>query len=47
MTADTAWRLGRHLRTTPKFWMTLQVAHAMAKAAAETDCTTLAEADHS
>ena len=32
ITADTAHRLGRHFRTTPEFWMTLQVAHDLSKA---------------
>ncbi|HUJ38895.1 MAG TPA: HigA family addiction module antitoxin [Hyphomicrobium sp.] len=37
MTADTALRLSRYFRTTPDFWMNLQAAHDLSKAAAEHD----------
>lgn len=37
MTADTALRLSRYFRTTPEFWMNLQAAHDLSKAAAEHD----------
>jgi antitoxin HigA-1 len=37
MTADTALRLSRYFRTTPDFWMNLQAAHDLSKAAAEND----------
>src|SRR4051794_27775991 len=37
MTADTAERLGRYFRTTPEFWMNLQVAHDLSKARVEHD----------
>jgi antitoxin HigA-1 len=35
VTADTALRLAKHFDTTPEFWMNLQVAHDLSKAAAE------------
>jgi antitoxin HigA-1 len=37
MTADTALRLSRYFRTTPDFWMNLQAAYDLSKAAAEND----------
>jgi antitoxin HigA-1 len=37
MTADTALRLGRYFKTTPEFWMNMQAAHDLSKAAAEHD----------
>jgi antitoxin HigA-1 len=37
MTADTAHRLARYFGTTPEFWMNLQTAHDLSKAAAEAD----------
>jgi addiction module HigA family antidote len=37
MTADTAHRLSRYFGTTPEFWMNLQTAHDLSKAAAEAD----------
>ena len=37
MTADTAIRLGRYFRTSPDFWMNLQSAHDLSKAAIEHD----------
>jgi addiction module HigA family antidote len=37
MTADTALRLSRYFRTTPDFWMKLQAAYDLSKAAAEHD----------
>jgi addiction module HigA family antidote len=35
VTPDTALRLGRYFRTTPEFWLTLQTAHDLSKARAE------------
>jgi addiction module HigA family antidote len=32
LTADTALRLGRYFKTTPQFWMNLQVAHDLSLA---------------
>ncbi len=32
VTADTAIRLGRYLRTDPRFWLNLQAAHDLSKA---------------
>jgi addiction module HigA family antidote len=43
MTADTALRLGRYFRTTPDFWMNLQSAHDLSKAAAEHDYSRIPE----
>jgi antitoxin HigA-1 len=37
ITADTAIRLGRYFKTTPTFWLNLQTAHDLSKAAAEND----------
>ena len=37
VTADTAIRLGRYFDTDPRFWLNLQLAHDLSKAAAETD----------
>ncbi len=37
VTADTAIRLGRYFKTTPAFWLNLQTAHDLSKAAAEND----------
>ncbi len=37
VTADTAIRLARYFETDPRFWMNLQTAHELSKAAAETD----------
>jgi antitoxin HigA-1 len=37
ITADTAIRLGRYFKTTPAFWLNLQTAHDLSKAAAEND----------
>ena len=35
VSADTALRLGRYFNTSPEFWMNLQMAHDLSKAAAE------------
>ena len=35
VTADTAMRLARYFRSTPEFWMNLQVMHDLTKAQAE------------
>ncbi|MFC7048950.1 HigA family addiction module antitoxin [Emcibacter nanhaiensis] len=35
VTADTALRLARYFNTSAEFWMNLQVAHDLSKAAAE------------
>lgn len=35
VTADTALRLGRHLSTTPEFWLNLQTAHDLSVAEKE------------
>jgi addiction module HigA family antidote len=35
VTADTALRLGRHLRTTAQFWLNLQSAYDLSRAEAE------------
>jgi addiction module HigA family antidote len=35
VTADTAIRLGRYLKTDPRFWLNLQAAHDLSKAEAE------------
>ncbi len=35
LTADTALRLAKCFRTTPEFWMSLQMAHDVSKAANE------------
>ncbi len=43
MTADTAQRLSRYFRTTPDFWMNLQSAHDLSKAAAEHDYSRIPE----
>ncbi len=43
MTADTALRLSRYFRTTPDFWMNLQSAHDLSKAAAEHDYSRVPE----
>ncbi len=43
MTADTALRLSRYFRTTPDFWMNLQSAHDLSKAAAEHDYSRIPE----
>ena len=32
ITADTAWRLSKALKTTPEFWMNLQTAYDLAVA---------------
>ena len=37
VTADTAIRFGKALRTTPEFWLNLQRAHDLSKATAEHD----------
>jgi addiction module HigA family antidote len=37
MSADTANRLGRYFDTDPRFWLNLQIAHDLSKAAAEND----------
>jgi antitoxin HigA-1 len=37
VTPDTAIRLGRYFGTTPVFWLNMQMAHELSKAAAETD----------
>ena len=37
LTADTALRLGRYFGTDPRFWINLQVAHDLSRAAAEID----------
>ncbi|ACK51045.1 plasmid maintenance system antidote protein, XRE family [Methylocella silvestris BL2] len=37
VTADTAIRLALCFRTTPQFWLNLQVAHDLSKAEAGTD----------
>lgn len=37
VTADTALRLAKHFNTTPEFWMNLQTAHDLSKAAAARD----------
>jgi antitoxin HigA-1 len=34
VTEDTAMRLGRYFGTTPEFWVNLQTAHNLSKAAA-------------
>lgn len=41
VTADTAHRLARHFGTTPEFWMNLQAAHDLSKAAAESDYSSI------
>ena len=41
LSADTACRLGRFFGTTPEFWMNLQTAHDLSKAAAEHDTSGL------
>lgn len=43
VTADTAHRLGRYFKTTPDFWINLQTAHDLSKAAAEHDYSTVPE----
>jgi addiction module HigA family antidote len=43
MTADTALRLSRYFRTTPDFWMNLQSAHDLSRAAAEHDYSRIRE----
>lgn len=35
VTADTALRLARYLRTTPEFWLNLQAGHDLSTVAAE------------
>lgn len=42
MTADTAHRLSRYFGTTPEFWMNIQTAHDLSKAAAEADYSEIA-----
>jgi antitoxin HigA-1 len=37
VTADTAIRFGKALRTTPEFWLNLQRAHDLSKAASKHD----------
>lgn len=37
VTADSAIRLARYFRTTPRFWLNLQAAYDLSKAEAETD----------
>lgn len=37
ITADTAIRLGRYFGTDPQFWLNLQVAHDLSKAAGAVD----------
>ena len=41
VSADTAHRLGRYFKTTPDFWINLQTAHDLSKAAAEHDYSQL------
>jgi addiction module HigA family antidote len=41
VTADTAIRLARYLKTDPRFWTNLQTAHDLSKAEAETDYSTV------
>ena len=41
VTADTALRLARYFRTDPRFWLNLQAAHDLSRAAAETDYSKL------
>ncbi|MEX0344675.1 MAG: HigA family addiction module antitoxin [Rhizobiaceae bacterium] len=44
ITADTAYRLAKFFRTTPQFWMNLQVAYDLAVSADEMT-TTLSKID--
>ena len=37
ITADTAIRLGRYFGTDPRFWLNLQIAHDLSRAANEAD----------
>lgn len=37
VTADTALSLGRYFGIDPRFWLSLQLAHDLSKAEAETD----------
>ena len=37
VSADTAIRLGRYLKTDPRFWLNLQSAHDLSKAQDEND----------
>ncbi|WFT79652.1 MULTISPECIES: HigA family addiction module antitoxin [unclassified Methylobacterium] len=41
ITADTALRLGRYFGTTAQFWVNLQTAHDLSKAAATHDYETI------
>ena len=43
VTADTALRLARYFKTTPDFWLNLQTAHDLSKAAAATDYSKVPE----
>jgi addiction module HigA family antidote len=43
VTADTALRLARYFRTDPRFWLNLQTAHDLSKAAADTDYSKVPE----
>lgn len=43
ITADTAIRLGRYFKTTPAFWLNLQTAHDLSKAAAENDYSNIGQ----
>lgn len=42
VSADTAMRLGRYFDTDPRFWLNLQTAHDLSKAASRTDYSKIA-----
>lgn len=42
VTADTAMRLGRYFGTDPRFWLNLQTAHDLSKAAQSHDYSKIA-----
>ena len=42
ISADTAIRLGRYFDTTPLFWLNLQTAHDLSKAAIANDYSSIA-----
>lgn len=42
MTPDTALRLARAFRTTPEYWMNMQVNHDMAREASKVDLSNIA-----
>jgi addiction module HigA family antidote len=46
VTADTALRLARYFGTDPNFWLNLQAAHDLSKAAAAVDYSRIAERPH-